>query len=112
MKENKNYRKSPPNYCIQATSYNYKLIGVDENGKNLYEKVGNPVVSNCKGVGNFSELKKQLYETTKKRKDVFVNYEELQYKIKEQPRRVKSVVRTNADGSRVVTYYKAIDCEN
>lgn len=98
-------------YCIEKTRYYYVPAGTDEKGRTIFEKVGEPQKSFCKDVNNFSDLKKQLYSQTKDRKDVFVNYEEPTYRIQKQRAKIQSVVQTKPDGSKFVTYYKAVQCK-
>ena len=57
---------------------------------------------------NFGELKRDVYNASKKDKNVYVAYGRDEYYIQRKPRRIKSVTKTFADGSKEVTYYKPV----
>lgn len=112
-----NRDRKEPDYLIEKTSYMYKKTGIDENGRPVFEQVGNPKSSVCKGIKNFKELKKSLHEASKKDSNFKVNYEDPKFtahkfmgkttRITKDPARVKNTVKHVSDDEYVVTYFNA-----
>ena len=57
---------------------------------------------------NFSDLKKDIYNNSKDRKDVYVKYARPTYSIYEHPKKLESVTRRFEDGHKEVSYYKPV----
>lgn len=97
------------NYKIEATTYTKRPTGEkDRYGNPIYEVVGEPTRRIVKGVNNFSELKKDVYEKSKGKNNVYVDYSDPVYRINKVRPRLNSVTTRKSDGSKTVTYYKAV----
>ena len=95
-----------PSYDIEMTRYRYTPTGELLNG-NLVRIREKDVYRKTLKNTNFSDLKRDIYNKTQTMDNVYVNYSEPAYVHRQLPRKIKSVVKTYADGSKEVTYYNA-----
>lgn len=100
--------KNNQKYDIQVTRYLKRPTGrKNQYGNSEYETVGSPSVKVLKNT-NFTNLKKNLYEQSKKSNNVYVSYGKPTYRITKVRPRVKSVTVRYANGDKQVSYYKAV----
>jgi len=92
-------------YKIEATTYTYKDTGnLDEKGKKVWKKQGEPTKRVVEET-NFRDLKRNLYDESKKDKSIFVDYAEPVYEIRKKSRQLRSVTKMFSNGTKQVTYY-------
>ncbi len=104
-------QKKKPSYDIVATTYVKKPTGIKVNGRNQYETV-KTYTTNRKET-NFGDLKKNLYDASQKANSkvpnsMYVNLGRQAVIHQNVPRKVKNVTVTNKDGTKSVTYFKAV----
>lgn len=99
--------KDKPSYKIVATTYTKKPTGeIDKRGRLVYETTGKR--ETVRKETNFADLKKNVYDASKKQPNTFVNYGRQAVVHQPVPRRVNNVTVRNEDGSKTVTYFKAV----
>lgn len=104
----RNNQRQKPVYDIEMTRYVYTPTGeVTPNGGLVRYRDGQPQKKIIKNT-NFGNLKRDLYNRTVDRNDVYVNYSAPQYRIIEQKKRLRSVVQTLPDGTQIRTFYNAV----
>ncbi len=100
--------KNNQQYDIQVTRYIKRPTGKKNSYGNIeYTTVGDPKIKVIKNT-NFSNLKKDLYEQSKKKDNVYIDYTKPIYRITKVPPRIKSVTVRYTNGDKQVSYYKAI----
>ena len=105
---NENNQRERARYGIKMTTYTKRPTGKkNKYGHNEYETVGEPTQRFRKNT-NFTELKKELYDNSKNKDNVYVAYTKPVYRINKCRPRVKSVTIRMADGTKKVTYYNAV----
>lgn len=104
-------------YQIVKTTYKFKTDGqVDDNGRLICEKIGEPKTGLVKGVSNFKELKQSLKKLSDEDKNVTVHYKDRTYtekldkfgrttSIRRNPAQVDFVTKKCKDGTYEKTYY-------
>ena len=97
------------NYDILATTYLKKPTGrKNKYGNREYETIKSATQTKRLKNTNFGNLKKDLYNSSMRNKNLYVNYSRPTYTINKISPRLKSSVKTAGDGTRTVTYYKAV----
>lgn len=111
--------KNNTEYQIERTTYRYKDTGKkDSKGHNIFEPVGQPKTSIVKGVNNFTELKKKLYDADVKNDKMTIKYKNQTYTeltnnfgkttgIRKNPREIDYVHKSLGNGEYERTYYRA-----
>ncbi len=94
-------------YKIVATTYHKVPTGeVDYRGRNKY--LTTTKKQSTRKETNFNDLKQNLFKSTSGKENIYVNYGRRAVVHQNVPRRLRNVTVTNKDGSKDVTYFKAV----